>query len=111
MAILSRSLGAFGSDRFAATLKEELLALAPGELPLDKGTTQGGYVDEQGREFTVISVNDGSGAVTAKVGVFFTEIVINCGCGDDPMPINAYCVLQVRIDRPTAAASFTVLDE
>lgn len=111
MAILSRSLAAFGSDRFAATLKEELRVLTPGELPLDKGTTQGGYVDEQGRDFTVIRADDGGDSITAKVGVFFTEIVINCGCGDDPMPINAYCVLEIRIDRPTAAASFAVLDE
>lgn len=111
MATLHRSLSAFGSDGFGETLKQELAALGPGALPLEKGTSQGGYVDDDGLEFTVIGVVDGADAVTVRVGVFFTEIVINCGCGDDPMPVNAYCVLRIEIDRQTAGAAFTVLDE
>ena len=62
-------------------------------------------------QVTVYGISEDIATIKAKIGVFFTEIVINCGCGDDPMPINAYCVLQVRIDRRTAAAAFTVLDE
>ena len=46
--------------------------------------------------------------IQAKVGVFFNEIIGGCSCGDDPLSENAYCELQVSIDKVTAEAEFSV---
>lgn len=92
----------------ATALKEELTALPTGSLPLDEGTSQGGYVDDRGVVVTVLRVCGDAAAVQARIGVFFTEIIASCGCGDEPQATNAYCELEVRIDRQTAAAVFTI---
>ena len=49
--------------------------------------------------------------IEGSVGVFFTEIVINCGCGDEPMPTNAYCELQLSIDKNTVAVRFAIVTD
>lgn len=97
-----------GGDAFTAALKRELTALPAGSLPLDRGTSQGGYVDENGLVVSVLAAHDGGDALRVRVGVFFTEIVASCGCGDEPMATPAYCELDVHIDRRTAAAAFTM---
>ncbi|WP_126452501.1 glucosamine--fructose-6-phosphate aminotransferase [Sulfuriflexus mobilis] len=96
----------------APTLKRWLEALAPGSLPLHKGVSQAGLVDDQAITAMVLNCRDDSeGAVEAKVGVFFTEVVINCGCGDEPMPVNAYCELLISIDKVSAEATIVVVTD
>jgi len=109
MPTLPASLRARGSARFFQTLKEELERLPPGTLPLHKAVTQGGYVDDSRITATVLHAEEEPQAIHARAGIFFTEIVINCGCGDDPMETNAYGVLQIRIDKTTAQAEFEVV--
>ncbi len=108
MVRLQNSIQNRNSDAFQKVLKTELENLESGLLPLEKGTSQGGHVDDSDITATVLNVTEDSSDVQAKVGIFFTEIVINCGCGDDPMPINAYCEMIVRIDKATAEAEFMV---
>ena len=109
MPTLPDSLQAWGSDAFFSTLKNELERLVPGTLPLEKGVAQGGYVDDGQITATVLHADDNAQAIQARAGIFFTEIVINCGCGDDPMETNAYCELHIRIDKTTARADFEVI--
>ena len=47
--------------------------------------------------------------VQAKVGVFFSEIVGGCSCGDDPITVNAYCEILVSIDKKTAQAVCSIV--
>lgn len=108
---LLNSLHAWGSDSFFQTLKNELEQLEPGVLPLNKAVLQGGYVDDSRITATVLHANEDEHAIQARVGIFFTEIVINCGCGDDPMETNAYCLLQISIDKTTGQAEFEVLHD
>ena len=108
---LPHSLSAWNSPAFAQTLKSELEHLLPGTLPLDKGVTQGGMVDDSEITATIINFHDSATLIQAKVGIFFTEIVINCGCGDDPMPTNAYCEMQVLIDKTHAATEFKIIQD
>lgn len=98
------------SDAFSRTLKQELENLHPGVLPLDQVTSQGGYVDDNDIVVTVLGVAEEDAAIVARVGIFFTEIVINCGCGDDPMPINAYCEMRIAIDKADATATASVIE-
>ena len=90
-------------------LKRELEGLPSGTLPLHRCTTRGGYVDDSAISATVIKVEHGVDRVHCKIGIFFTEIIAGCGCGDDPFPENAYCELMVSIDKTTAEAEFEVI--
>lgn len=106
---LPEALKAWNTDAFAATLKAELEALPAGALPLQQAVSQGGYVDDSAVTVTVITSGKDWEAITAKVGVFFTEVVASCGCGEEPMPVPAYCVLRVRIGSATGEADFQVV--
>jgi hypothetical protein len=108
---LACALRAWPGRSFARVLKRELEDLHIRNLPLEKGTTHGGMVDDNAMAATVLGVEETKEHILARVGVFFTEIVICCGCGDDPMPINAYCQLQVVINKHSAEASFELLED
>jgi hypothetical protein len=105
------SLRAWNSESFFQTLKNELEQLESGVLPLDNAVSQGGYVDDSHITATVLRTNADEQVIHARAGIFFTEIVINCGCGDDPMETNAYCVMQIRIDKTTGQTEFEVIQD
>ena len=90
-------------------LKRELEGLPSGTLPLHRCTSRGGYVDDSAISATVIKVEQGVDRVRCKVGIFFTEIITGCGCGDDPFPENTYCELMISIDKSTAEAEFEII--
>lgn len=95
----------------AATIKARLEALPPDALPLHKATTQGGIVGDQPISVTVLSASEASGAIKARVGVFFTEVVGGCNCHDDPYQANGYCELAVHVDRATGRLDFELLPD
>ena len=106
--ILPDSLRNWPSTDFKQILKDEIERLPAGTLPLNKGTTLGGYVDDDHITASVLNTSEDDLIIHARVSIFFTEIMICCGCGDDPMPQNAYCEMQVTIDKSTAEATFNV---
>ncbi|MDH5485460.1 MAG: glucosamine--fructose-6-phosphate aminotransferase [Gammaproteobacteria bacterium] len=106
---LIHALDNWGSDAFSLSLKAEIKKIRPGILPLDKGTMQGGMVDDSDLSVTVINFSEEADTIRARVGVFFTEIVGGCSCGDDPLAVNAYCELQVIINKQTADAEFSAV--
>lgn len=108
---LLNSLHVWRSTAFFQTLKDELEQLPPGVLPLDKAVIQGGYVDDSHITASVLHADEDEQAIHARTGIFFTEIVINCGCGDDPMETNTYCTMQIRIDKNTGQAEFEVMHD
>ena len=111
---LPRSLHVFNTqpEHFQQVLKQELQVLPISSLPLQRGVTQAGYVDEQSPiSVTVFNGELKDSVIHCKLGVFFTEIVINCGCGDDPMHINSYCDMLVRIHRDSGLAEFSILHD
>jgi hypothetical protein len=99
------------SGLFARQLKHELEHLQAGTLPLEQATTQGGQVDDSNISANVIEVREDGGWIRARVGIFFNEVVGGCSCGDDPLSVNAYCQIQVSIDRASATAEFAVIPE
>ena len=105
---LHNSLQAWSTNNFARALKDELEHLPAGTLPLEKGVAQGGLVDDSNITTTILNFKDNETTIEANVGIFFTEIVINCGCGDDPFETNAYCETHVRIDKTSGQAEFEI---
>jgi len=84
-----------------------LQALPPGSLPLGTSCRQGGMVDEGDLAFSVLSLDASAGRITARVGVFFSEVVGGCNCNDDPVAFSAYGVLRVAIDRGTGVTAIS----
>lgn len=105
------SLRDWNSDAFTQTLKNEIGKMESGTLPLDKGISQGGYVDDSNLATTVLRFAEDEHSIQVCVGIFFTEIVASCGCGAEPMPQNAYCEMQISIDKASAEARFMVLSD
>lgn len=111
MSTLPDALAAWPSDAFKATLKREIEALGPRALPLDQALGQSCYLGDAPVTVTVQQAEDAGAAVHARIGVFFTEIMASCGCGGEPMEQNGYCEIALRLDKSTAAAEFTLLDD
>lgn len=103
------ALHEWGSDRFSEALKREILGMTSGSLPLHLAVAQGGIVDDSKLDATVLSIADSDCTIQARVGIFFTEIVGGCSCGDDPTHTNAYCEILVSIDKETATAKLAVI--
>ncbi len=110
-ATLPESVADWRKTSFTHTLKRELERLGPGGLPLQQGSSRGGPVDDRDIEVSVIRVADNADAIHARVGIFFSEIIAGCSCGDEPMAQNAYCELRVAIDKATAEVAFEVVPE
>ena len=109
---LINSLRSWKSDLFVQTLKDELEDLNANSLPLDKSSTQGGYIDADSKiTVSVFNVSEHEHFIQARIGVFFTEIITCCGCGDDPMYNDAYCQMQIALDKVTAETKFTVIPD
>jgi len=105
---LPAALAAWNTPAFQAELKRELETLAA-LLPLQQGTTHGGVADGSKLAVSVFGVRADDGTIHAEIGVFFSEIVAGCNCGDDPMDLHAYCVMRVSIDKASALAAVLVL--
>lgn len=111
MPCLTGLLPYWGTREFDPALKRAIEGLAAGSLPLGGVLGQGGLVDDSDISVTVIHTRENGQTLLAKVGVFFTEVVGGCSCGDDPFTQPAYCMLLVTIDRQTASAGFEVIEE
>ncbi len=81
------------AEPFADTLKAEIEALPAGSLPLDKATLTGWHIDDSHITATVLRAEDDATRIAADVGIFFTEIIAGCSCGDEPQSQGNYCEL------------------
>ncbi|MGB5278363.1 MAG: glucosamine--fructose-6-phosphate aminotransferase [Gammaproteobacteria bacterium] len=106
---LTETMRAGASGSFARTLKRELESLPAGCLPLQEAAVHCGIIDDSNISVTVIRTSQNTTRLQATVGVFFTEIVAGCVCGEDPSPVNAYCEIRVGIDRTTADVDFELI--
>ena len=108
MISLPKSLHAWNTPQFTATLKRELESLRADQLPLQQELASSSNVLDNPHSVMIIAVDDTVENVRAKVGVFFSGIVAGCSCADDPTPVeavNEYCELWVEIDKKSAQAT------
>jgi hypothetical protein len=107
---LGNSLRTWNTAAFAGTLKADILALGAGVLPLHEAAA-GGCIDEGDIEITVLGSSDSATEIHANVGIFFSEVIAGCSCGDEPSVSNAYCELRVSIDKGSGQARFEVIHD
>lgn len=113
MLTLEKSLRAWGTAAFEQTLKQELAEHAA-ELPLQQALTHSSSVAEAPVTVLVQSVSDLGGALRVKTGIFYEGLLGGCACANDPTPESTYteyCELLLEIDKASAAAMVTLLEE
>ncbi|MDJ0805969.1 MAG: glucosamine--fructose-6-phosphate aminotransferase [Gammaproteobacteria bacterium] len=108
---LPNALRDWQSECFAKTLKQEIEGLQAGSLPLMDGVSQGGVPDDASVSVSLLKTVEAPSSIHADLGVFFTEVLAGCNCGDEPMAMHGYCEMQVSIDKTTAEAVFQVKAE
>ncbi|MFC1772631.1 glucosamine--fructose-6-phosphate aminotransferase [Pseudomonadota bacterium] len=106
MTQLPRSLRQWGQPTFESALKQELQQLEPHLLPLQHAVTEGGLVDGSPIEATITKSEDDGAHINVKAGIFFTEMVPSCSCGDEPQSKPVYCELIIKIDKDSAETEF-----
>jgi hypothetical protein len=109
VARLSRVRDSWAGPDFATILGDELQALGGEGLPLHLGLNEGGMVDASRLQVTVIRSEADPAVIRATVGLFFTEVVGGCSCGDEPEAKPVYCEMRVHIDRGSAETRFEML--
>lgn len=110
---LNQALRAWGSPQFEAVLKQEIAQFAD-QLPLQQGLSTGNYVTADPITVSIIGVADLEKVIRVSAGIFYQSVIGGCSCADDPTPvseINEYCVVQLDIDRVTAATAVALVPE
>jgi len=110
---LDQALRAWGSPQFEVVLRQEIAQFAV-QLPLQQGLSTGNYVTADPITVSIIGVVDLEKVIRVHAGIFYQSVIGGCSCADDPTPvseINEYCVVQLDIDRATAATAVALVPE
>jgi hypothetical protein len=102
---LTKALRSWSSDDFAEILTKEIEDLGVANLPLQ------GYVDDSWVKVTILGIADDAEQILANIGVFYHEINAGCSCGDDPVRENAYCEMEVFINKHSGEAIFALMGD
>lgn len=102
---LSDSLRAWDTAEFNHSFKREIQGLPSGTLPLQARGMQNGLVDDSDLSLTILQSVEAKEVLKIKAGVFFSEVIGGCSCGDEPAAENAYCEIWVCIHKNTAETS------
>jgi hypothetical protein len=101
---------AHGGDGLAAALQSVLRGLPEGRSPV-RGE-HGGRIDPCALTLTLLTERrvcpDDRALTEFRVGVFFTETVGGCSCGDEPFAVSGYQELTLLLD--AAACTLEVHD-
>ena len=108
MSKLPHSLRDWNSELFPDTLKREIEGLQTGSLPLMHGVSQGGVPDETSVSVSLLKMSEDPKRIQVDLGVFFTEVLAGCNCGEEPMAMQGYCEMELSIDKSSADAVFQV---
>ncbi|KTG16334.1 MULTISPECIES: hypothetical protein [unclassified Guyparkeria] len=96
-----------------SVFKEELAAMAPDELPLQRGMAHGSVADGERLSAMVIRADIDADHVRIRAGLFFSSVVAGCACHNDPTPMAEeaeYCEASFEIERPGGSTVVRLLD-
>jgi len=105
---LKSVLSSWGADDFSVLLTNSIGALPDNSLPLQQGISQGDMASERPEKITIMNSDENDVQIIVKLGVFFTEIISGCSCGDEPESLNGYCEMELTIDKQSGDARFQV---
>jgi hypothetical protein len=111
---LQDALTAWGRPDFEVVFKKSIAALDSESLPLQQGISSGSYALDTSIEAVILSARELPGAIEVKTQLFYTSRTPGCACAGDPTVESEQteqCTVLVRIDKQTAEAAFTLLDD
>ncbi len=111
---LIRALGAWKNPHFNEVLKDEIRQLGMAALPLQQGLSRSSHVSGDKYDVVVLNVAEEPQRILVKAGIFYQGIIAGCSCADDPTPVDEqteYCVLQFDIDKRSAEAAISLLED
>jgi len=111
---LQDALTAWGRPDFETVFKKSIAALDGDALPLQRGLTAGSYALDSSIEAVVLSTKELPGVIEIKTALFYTSLTPGCACAGDPTVESEQteqCIVLVHIDKQTAEATFTLLDD
>ena len=111
MVSMPQSLGDWGTERFKQTLQKELEGFRSDVLPLQQTVGHGNRVYDHDLGVTVMRTWDEEHYIGARFGVFFAEIISCVSCGEGEPVDEAYCEMEVRIDKRSGEAQFSLLHD
>ncbi len=107
------ALVAWGTPKFEFVLKQEIAQHAS-QLPLQQGLSYGNYVADSPVTVVINGIAELEDIIRVRAGIFYKGVLGGCSCADDPTPTsesNEYCEVQFDIDKSTALAVFTLVEE
>ena len=92
------SLATVAAAELPAMLASVLSALPRDTLSLSDCTSRGGMIDPEDWSLSTLHVDRTAATLTARLSVFFTEIVGGCNCHDEPARYNEHAIFRADID-------------
>ncbi len=113
MTKLVKSIKKWRTECFPEILKSEISDLGINDLPIQDTVSPGAQVlDNSDIEIIVLNIGEDELSVQAKIGIMFLEVLGGYCCGDEePMVNNAYCEMNVIINKATCDAQFIVFSQ
>ena len=112
MFFLPNTTSAFNSERFDATLKQELAAQDEFAKLLQQSMQFGSCALLDELEIMLNKVAADDVQIRIEIGAFYHSIIAGCNCADDPSPVeknNEYAEISVTINRQNTAAILKAL--
>ncbi len=109
---LSSALKAWGTPAFPEALKRSIEELDADSLPLQECLTRSDFTTGANRKVKVLNVSDDAGVIRAKTGIFYTGLIADTHCEEDPTrneEVNEYCEMEFDIDKQTANTEVKLL--
>jgi len=114
MIYLNNSLSRWNSPDFEKVLKTDIESLTGKELPLQAGLQNSSYALDSNIKSTILRYEEKHQAINIVAGIFYSGIIAGCSCTDDPSPtdeITEYCEISIKLDKQTAAADISLINQ
>jgi hypothetical protein len=111
---LKEAVQAWGRPEFEAVFKKSIADLNSETLPLQKGLTAGSYALDDPIEAVILKTAEHPDSIEIKTQLLYKSLTPGCACPGDPTIENEQleqCLVLVRIDKQSAAATVTLLDD
>ena len=92
------SLATVAAAELPSMLASVLSSLSLDALPLPDCASRGGIIDPEDWSLSTLHVDRTAATLTARLSVFFTEIVGGCNCHDEPARYNEHAIFRADID-------------
>jgi len=114
MVRFDKALRVWGAPGFEEVLKQEIEQLDMDILPLQQCLSVGNYVSDVPITVLIHNVAECGTVIRVKAGIIYQGVLGGCSCAGDPTEAsdsNEYCEIQLDIDKKTAEATVTLVEE